>query len=357
MKKIISVLLSIVMLVCTLSLSISSYAGGWLDNVRYIDFDETVTDGAEMSDYYKDDTYYDAYYFNVPQKGTITITLNSSVIGYIPEYNWTGLYATKNTDIFLYSENSLNESLWNADSNDAVSYGYSSARDIYYATYKIALDAGNYYYAAEYYKGYSKSGETYDLTISYKPNISTPSSLKLVTRGTTSLKLSWSKVSGASGYQLQRKSGDSYKTLTNTTSTGYTVTGLRSGTNYKFRVRAYKTVNGKKYYSSWRYRTTPTKPKQVTLTKLTAYRSGHKIKVDWKKVDGYATGYQIYWSRDSSFSRIVSKTTVSGQSKTSYIGKDLTRGRRYYIKIRAYRTVDGTRYYGSWSNVKSIKAK
>lgn len=354
-KKIISLFLSIVMLACTLSININAYANGWINNVRYIDFDETVTDGASSSDYHKGDTYYDAYYFNIPQSGTITITLNSSVKGYIPEYNWTGLYSMKYTDIFIYSKNSPDESLWNADSNNAISYGYSSARDVYYATYKIALNSGKYYYVAEYYDGYSSSGNTYDLTISYKPNISTPSSLKVSTRNTTSLKLSWSKVSGVSGYQLQRKSGDSYKTLVNTTSTSYTAKKLKAGTTYSFRVRAYKTIDGKKYYSSWKMLKTPTKPSRPSI-KTPSTNKKHQIIAKWGKVTN-CSGYQVQYSKKKSFSSVIATRTVSGSSKTSYTGKNFTKGRKYYVRVRSYKAVDGKKYYSAWSSVKSIKCK
>lgn len=341
------------MLVCTLSISFNSYAGGWINNVRYIDFDETVTDSASSSDYHKGDTYYDAYYFNVPQSGTITITLNSSVKGYIPEYNWTGLYSMKYTDIFIYSKNSPDESLWNADNNNATSYGYSSARDVYYATYKIALNSGNYYYVAEYYDGYSSSGNTYDLTISYKPNITVPSTLKVSTRNTTSLKLAWSKVSGVSGYQLQRRSGDSWKTVATTTSTSSTVKSLKSGTTYNFRVRAYKTINGTKYYSGWRTLKTPTSPSKPGI-KTPSTNKKHQIIAKWKKVSA-CSGYQVQYSTSSKFKSPTTKT-ISGASKTSYTAK-FKKGKKYYVRVRAYKTVDGKKYYSAWSSVKSIKCK
>lgn len=72
---------------------------------------------------------------------------------------------------------------------------------------------------------------------------------------------------------------------------------------------------------------------------------------------GTASGYQIYWAKDKNFKNVVAKTTVSGQGKTSYTGRNFTKENRYYVKIRAYKTVNGKKYYGSWSNVKSVKAK
>lgn len=195
----------------------------------------------------------------------------------------------------------------------------------------------------------------YGVTVNY--SVPAPSSLKVSSRGTASLKLNWSKVSGASGYQLQRKSGNSWKNVTTTSSNTATVSNLAAGRTYQFRVRAYKTVSGKKCYSSWRSLTACTKPKAVKLTGLSAQASGHAIKASWNKVGGTASGYQIYWAKDKNFNNVVAKTTVSSQSKTSYTGKNFTKGNRYYVKIRAYKTVNGKKYYGSWSNVKSVKAK
>jgi hypothetical protein len=201
--------------------------------------------------------------------------------------------------------------------------------------------------------GYYLNDLEYNITVA--PVIQTLSSFKVSTRNTTSLKLSWSKVSGVSGYQLQRKSGDSYKTLTNTTSTSYTVKDLSSGTAYTFRVRAYKTIDGKKYYSSWKSLSTVTKPSTPSI-KAPTTNSKHQIIAKWNKVSK-CTGYQVQYSKKKDFSSVVATKTVSGQSKTSYTGKNFTKGKTYYVRVRAYRTYNDTKYYSSWSSVKSIKCK
>ena len=56
------------------------------------------------------------------------------------------------------------------------------------------------------------------------------------------------------------------------------------------------------------------------------------------------------------FKKMVSKTTVSGQKKTSYTGKNFTKGKRYYVKVRAYKTVNGNKIYGALSNERNVKA-
>ena len=65
--------------------------------------------------------------------------------------------------------------------------------------------------------------------------------------------LSWAKAKGASGYQISYSAnGGAFKTLTSTTKTSYSTTKLDNSKNgYTFRVRSYKTVSGKKYYSKW----------------------------------------------------------------------------------------------------------
>lgn len=106
--------------------------------------------------------------------------------------------------------------------------------------------------------------------------------------------------------------------------------------------------------------TTTTKnytPAKVKLVSLTAKKSGHKIVAKWNKCSTSATGYQIYWAKDKKFKKIVAKTTTKGRSKVTYTGKNFTKGRKYYVRIRAYKKAGGKTYYGAWSNIKAKTAK
>lgn len=201
----------------------------------------------------------------------------------------------------------------------------------------------------------SACGRQYGVTVNY--SVGKPGKFRVSSRGSNSLKLAWNKPAGATGYQLQRKSGNRYKALATVKGTSYTHKSLTAGAGYTYRVRAYRTVGGKNYYSGWAYMTAYTKPATPNLTGLSAIKSGHKIKATWKKVGGSASGYQIYWAKDKNFKKVVSKTNVSGQKKTSYTGKNFTKGKRYYVKVRAYKTVNGNKIYGAWSNVRNVKAK
>lgn len=81
-----------------------------------------------------------------------------------------------------------------------------------------------------------------------------------------------------------------------------------------------------------------------------------QLKVTWKK-NSYATGYQIYYSTDKSFSENTKSVKLSKAATVSKTITSLKSKKTYYVKVRAYKTVDETDIYGSWSSVKSCKVK
>ena len=96
--------------------------------------------------------------------------------------------------------------------------------------------------------------------------------------------------------------------------------------------------------------TATTKPASpsVTLTRP----SSKAIKVSWKSVSG-ANGYEVYSSTSKSGTYKKIKTT----SSLSYTNSGLKKGKTYYYKVRAYKTFNGKKVYGSYSAVKSISSR
>lgn len=100
-------------------------------------------------------------------------------------------------------------------------------------------------------------------------------------------------------------------------------------------------------------------PKGTSISKLTKAKKAFTVK--WKKQSAKMssstiTGYQICYSTSSSFK--TSKTvSVKGYSKTSKKISSLKAGKKYYVKIRTYKIVSGTKYYSPWSKVKTVKTK
>lgn len=95
-------------------------------------------------------------------------------------------------------------------------------------------------------------------------------------------------------------------------------------------------------------------PKKMTLKSAKA--TGKKrIKISWKK-DSTATGYQIYISQKKNFKSKTIQRFYKKNKLTATVDF-LKRNKTYYVKVRAYKTVGKTKYYGSWSKVKRVKVK
>lgn len=99
-------------------------------------------------------------------------------------------------------------------------------------------------------------------------------------------------------------------------------------------------------------------PKSTNISKLTA--SKKKFTVKWKKQASQTTGYQIQYSTNKSF-KSAKTVTVSKNKTTAKTISKLKAKKKYYVRIRTYKTVkvNGkyTKIYSSWSKAKSVKVK
>ena len=187
--------------------------------------------------------------------------------------------------------------------------------------------------------------------------VSTPTAVKAVSAAYNKVKISWKKVSGASGYEVYQYDAKTKKYAKVATVKGitYTKSGLTTGTNYSYKVRAYKTVNKKNIYGSYSkvVEATPVLSKVVGVKTVNV--SGKSIKVTWKNVSG-ASGYKLYRSTKKNGSYKLVKT-VKGSKTVKYTNKKLKKGTTYFYKVRAYKTVGKKTVYGSYSSYKSAKVR
>ena len=95
-------------------------------------------------------------------------------------------------------------------------------------------------------------------------------------------------------------------------------------------------------------------PAKVKLTGVKNYK-GKKLKAYWKK-NTKVTGYQVQYSTSSKF-KSAKTVTVKGCKNTSKTITKLTKKKKYYVRVRTYKTVSKVNYYSGWSNVKSITIK
>ena len=206
-------------------------------------------------------------------------------------------------------------------------------------------------------------GTNYYGSYSSVVSVTTPpakvSGLSTATRSSTYLTLAWKKVSGASGYRIYRynEATEAYeivKTLTSGSTVSYKVTGLAVAKEYQFKVRAYRKVDGVTTWgsSSAAYKDS-TKPGQTKSLKASSKSSAVTLK--WNKVTR-ASGYQIY-RYNSKTKKYEKLATVKGNATFFYKNTKLKKGTTVKYKVRAYKTYNGTNYYGAFSDIVSIKVK
>lgn len=185
------------------------------------------------------------------------------------------------------------------------------------------------------------------------------SGVSTAVRSSTYLTLSWDKVSGASGYRIYRYNTDTQAyekviTLTSGSTVSYKITGLAAAKEYQFKVRAYRKVDGVSTWgsSSAAYKDS-TKPGQTKSLKASSKSSA--VTLTWNKVTR-ASGYQVY-RYNSKTKKYEKLATVKGNTTFSYKNTKLKRGTTVKYKVRAYKTYNGTNYYGAFSDIVSIKVK
>ncbi len=173
-------------------------------------------------------------------------------------------------------------------------------------------------------------------------------------KGYNDVYVTWDKVYGATSYRLYYKPSTSktwkYKTINGGSNTSKCLYNLTSGTKYNFKVVA-RCSKGSSYDSAIVSRTTLKKVVQNNVKTYSTKNS--KVSVTWKNIGG-ETGYQISQSINKKKINIVA--TLKSTSATKKTIK-ATKGKTYYYRVRAYRTVQGVNVYGPWSTVKAYKLK
>ena len=180
-----------------------------------------------------------------------------------------------------------------------------------------------------------------------------PKSAKMSSTSASSIKLTWSKSTGASGYIISVFSSKKNKYVKVATSTKNYVTlkKLTAGTVYNYSISPYVKVGSKTYVSS-QYVTVSagTSVGPVKIKKITSGSQDLTVKYSASK---NADGYAIYTStkKNGKYKLVTTTSDV-----TAYIS-GLKSKKTVYVKVRAYKYINGKTYYSSYSSAKSIKIK
>ena len=204
-----------------------------------------------------------------------------------------------------------------------------------------------------------------DYTVSYSNNTKVgTATVKITGKGnyTGSVSKTYSIKNNFKKATISGISNKSYtgKNITQSVTVKYNGKTLKKGTDYTVSYSNSKNIGtatvkiaGKGSYTGTITKTFKINPAKQEIQKLTA--KSKAFFVDWAQ-KGSATGYEIQYATNSKFTSAKKVTITNNKTDTKTISK-LSGKKKYYVRVRSYTTVKGTKYYGAWSASKSVTTK
>ena len=150
------------------------------------------------------------------------------------------------------------------------------------------------------------------------------------------------------------------KNITQSITVKYNGKTLKNGTDYTVSYSNNKKIGtatvkiaGKGSYTGTVTKAFKINPAKQEIQKLTA--KSKAFFVDWAQ-KGSATGYEIQYATNSKFTSAKKVTITNNKTDKTTVSK-LSGKKKYYVRVRSYTTVKGTKYYGAWSSVKNVTTK
>ena len=115
------------------------------------------------------------------------------------------------------------------------------------------------------------------------------------------------------------------------------------------------TITGKLAYTGTVKKTFTIIPKPTSISKVTAAKKG--FTVTWKKQATQTTGYEVMYALNTKFTSGKKTVNIAKNSTVSKKVTGLKAKKKYYVRIRTYKTVSGKTIYSDWSPVKTVTTK
>ena len=285
-----------------------------------------------------------AEYFGL-KKGLITPTMTKAQVvqGNQVELNWTGV---TNADIYEIYRKEVGQSAYKKI--------HSMAAYITYWTDTTASEGKKYQYKVRGTKKvdgttlYSKFSNELTVNILKVPTIASVTS-----SNSKKIKVTWKKVSGASGYEIRRRDKDGKYQIIGKVEGENTVTYFdtkpEEGLLYYYKIRAFD-QQSTTAWSKAKTGNTLSKPELLSIT-----RSSKSVKLQWKEVKE-ADGYFIIRSEKKNEGYVKVKN-ISDPKTLSYVDSGIKTNKDYYYKVRAYRQAYNIESSGYINPVIAYRAK
>ena len=180
------------------------------------------------------------------------------------------------------------------------------------------------------------------------PTLAKVTGAKLGGRAADALRINWTKNANADGYIVEMYQNGKWERvakITNSNTTTYRKAGLKAGTVYKFRVKAYKMNDRTAVYSDYSATVTArTNPSVMTGAKLGG-RAADALRINWTK-NVSADGYIVEMYQGGKWVRVAK---ITSNSTTTFRKAGLKASTVYKFRVRAYKMSGKTALYGAYS--------
>ena len=263
----------------------------------------------------------------VKTQGTTSLTLawdkNASANGYVVEQykggKWTQITKTASNAVVSYTVNGL------------------KADTTYTFRIKGYVVSGTTEYSGEYTR------------LAAKTRIANVGTFKGSTVSGSAVKLDWSKNDKATGYVIEQYKGGKWTALATTKNNAtltFTVKGLASATVYSFRIKSFRTVNGKTDYSEYTSLKAATSFGGVNNLTVKSYTAS-AITLAWNK-NASANGYVVEQYKGGKWTQIAK---TSSNATVTYTVNGLKADTTYTFRVRAYKTAAGKTIYSEYTRL------
>ena len=172
--------------------------------------------------------------------------------------------------------------------------------------------------------------------------------VKLGGRAADALRVNWCKNASADGYIVEMYQGNKWvrvAKITNNSTTTFRKAGLKAGTAYKFRVRAYKMSGSTALYGNYSATVAArTNPSVMTGVKLGG-RAADALRINWTK-NVSADGYIVEMYQGNKWVRVAK---ITSGNTTTFRKAGLSASTVYKFRVRAYKMSGKTALYGNYS--------